>query len=105
MSDLESEAVKEAAAMTGLVIATGGGAILREENVRALRQNGRLYFIDRPLESLVPTADRPLSSDRAAIEKRYRERYGIYCSTADCRINADCSAEEVAMRILEEFSK
>ena len=100
---LESECVKEASAMTSVIIATGGGAVLREDNVSALKENGRLYFIDRPLEKLIPTASRPLSSDRAAIEKRYNERYGLYCRVADVRIDADVAARTVAERIISDF--
>ncbi len=103
--DLETEAVKKAAALTGRIIATGGGAILRRENTAALKENGRVCFIDRPLSSLIPTEDRPLSRDRASIEKRYSERIGIYRGSADVIIDADCTAERVADRILENFTK
>jgi shikimate dehydrogenase len=103
--DLESEAVIEASALTSRVIATGGGAILREKNIKALRENGRIYFIDRPLEALIPTSDRPLSSNRASIEKRYKERYGIYTSASDVIIYANVVPEEVSDKITEEFFK
>ena len=101
--DIETEAVMTSAKKSGRIIATGGGAILRDENVRALRMNGRLYFIDRPLESLIPTADRPLSSDRAAIEERYAERYPIYRAVCDVRIDASTDVCTVASKIFEDF--
>ena len=101
--DIESEVIAEISGNGSLIIATGGGAILRDKNVRLLKKNGRLYFIDRPLDALVPTDSRPLSSDRAAIEKRYEERYGIYSSVCDEKIDADCDAETVAEKILENF--
>ncbi len=97
--DLESEVIREVSAKNSVVIATGGGAVLSPENVSALRLGGRLFFIDRPLEKLIPTDSRPLSSDRAAIEKRYAERYDIYCTSADVRVDADCEAVEVAEKI------
>ena len=103
--DAETRAVKKAAALCGKVISTGGGAIQREENVDALKENGKLYFIDRPLSELIPTSDRPLSSDREAIEKRYNERYAIYNSTADVRIEVNSDAEGVKAKILEDFFK
>ncbi len=103
--DRESEAVYEASALTSRVIATGGGAVLRKENIRALKENGRIYFIDRPLSSLLPTEDRPLSRDRESIEKRYRERIGIYRGCADVIIDANCSAEDAARKIKEDFFK
>ena len=53
-----------------------------------LKENGTVVFIDRPLEKLVTTADRPLSSSRELLEKRYKERYGLYCAAADIKIDA-----------------
>lgn len=100
---LESEIVEEASKRQGLIIATGGGAVLREENALLLKENGNLYFIDRPLESLPATKNRPLSSNRAELEKRYRERYGIYKNRADFTINASGNPTEVAKLILKEF--
>lgn len=84
--ELESQAISELSSKQGLVIATGGGAILREENVRALRQNGVLFFLDRPLDELVATNDRPLSSNKEDLEKRFYERYDKYMAAADKRI-------------------
>lgn len=102
--DLESRVLAdEIAQRNSLVIATGGGAILRDENVNALRRNGRLYFLDRPLEDLLPTEDRPLASSRTAIEQRYTERYGRYCAVADVRIPVKGSAADVAETIGKEF--
>ncbi len=98
--DLESTAVESVAPISGVVIATGGGAVLRRKNIDALRKNGRIYFIDRPLENLIPTADRPTASTRSAIEKRYSERYEIYRAAADVIIDASTSAESVADAIL-----
>ena len=103
--DIESDAVREAAKANGAVIATGGGAILREENLDALHSNGRLYFIDRPPELLIPTSDRPLSSDRDAILKRYTERYPIYCSVCDEIIDGSKSVAEVTRLITESFTR
>ena len=87
--NLESEVIKDLSLKQSLIVATGGGAVLRRENIDALRQNGKIIFIDRPLEMLITTDDRPLSSNREALEKRYYERYPIYCLSCDVRINAD----------------
>ena len=102
--DVEERLIKSIAADAGKVIATGGGAILREANVDALKENGKIFFIDRPLESLMPTSDRPLASDRDAIKKRYTERYEIYRNTADVAVDANADAVTVSQRIMKEFS-
>ncbi len=101
--DMETESVKDAARRTAIIIATGGGAVLRDENVRALKQNGRLYFLDRPLGDLIPTASRPLASDTEAIKKRYAERYSRYLSVADEKIDCNREAAEVAQIIGEKY--
>jgi shikimate dehydrogenase len=101
--DIESEAVRAVSEKSGDVIATGGGAILRDENVRRLKRNGCLVFLDRPLSELIPTSDRPLASDREAIEKRYNERYPRYNSVADIRISVDTDACGVADKIIKEL--
>ena len=100
---MEERVIGKLASENSLVIATGGGSILSGKNVCSLKLNGRLFFIDRPLEKLIPTEDRPLSSDRESIEKRYHERYSIYMNECDVRIDADCDAETVADRILENM--
>ena len=101
--ELESQDIQQLSQRTGLVIATGGGAILRAENLRRLRQNGRIYFLDRPLEDIQPSDDRPLSRDREALEQRYAERYPRYVAAADTGIPVRGSADTVAQAIREEF--
>ena len=101
--EYEAEIIRGVAQDTGKIISTSGGAILNPRNVEWLKRNGKIYFIDRPLEKLLPTADRPLSSTREQIEKRYTERYDKYLSCADVRIDASGSAEEVAALIEGDF--
>ena len=101
--DMESEVIRSIALETGAVIATGGGAILCEENRNALRMNGKIFFLDRPVEQLLPTKDRPLSSTKEAILQRYHERYDRYVSTADVVIDNSTSAEEAAQQVERNF--
>ena len=101
--EIEAEVIKEVSKRQNCVVATGGGAVLRKENVEHLKQNGKLFFIDRPLSSLVGTADRPLSQNRADLEKRYNERYDIYLAAADKQIKACDDAQQNAEIIKEEF--
>ena len=101
--DIEAQVIGDAAMKNGAVISTGGGAILREENIRHLRANGKIYFIDRNLNDILPTDDRPLSADRAALEKRYNERYDIYCGTADLIVPVEGGADRVAEIIRKDF--
>ena len=99
----EQETVAEVSAVGGQIIATGGGAILRRENLTALRRNGLLVFLDRPIEQLTATADRPLASDREALRRRYEERYALYRAAADVYIKNDGSPEEAADQIERQW--
>lgn len=102
---IEKETVAELSAMGGRIIATGGGAVLDAENVRALKQNGVLVFLDRRPENLIATDDRPLASRRSALEKLYAERYDIYCAAAELHIDANTTPEAEADAILKELAK
>ena len=97
--NIESDVIKEVSDKTGLIISTGGGAILRKENIHNLRKNGKIFFLDRPLKDLIPTSNRPLAKDTDAIKKRYEERYDIYLSTSDKVIKVVGDAKEVADEI------
>lgn len=102
---IESEVAKEVSKLQNAVISTGGGMILNRENIRYLKQNGRVYFLDRPLNLLITTPDRPLSSNVADLERRYNERYELYTSLSDARIDASGTVEENVNKIREDFLK
>lgn len=98
--DRESEVICEVSALSGKVISLGGGAILRAENVLALRQNGEIFFIDRSPEYLIPTDDRPLADEKAKIQRLYEQRIDTYMNTADYIIDGDCEPDDVADSVI-----
>ena len=101
---LEAQVIRDVAnETTGAIIATGGGAILREENVRRLKRTGRIYFLNRPLEHLLPTPDRPTASTAQAIRQRYEERFDRYCATCDVRIDTDGVIDHTVQSIRKDF--
>lgn len=98
--DLESEVIRDVSKKGARIISTGGGAVLRKENVRALKQNGRLFFIDAKPSRLKADKDRPLSDTDEKLMKLYRERIGIYNSAADVKVPDMDTAKEEAEYIL-----
>ena len=84
--DLESEVIRDISAKTRRIISTGGGAILRKENIRSLKRNGKLFFLDAALTRLRATDDRPLSDTEDKLTKLYHERIDIYRATADVTV-------------------
>ena len=103
--DYESEAINQVSLKTGAVIATGGGAVLRAENVNSMLQNGRIYFLDRPISQLLPTDDRPLTSTKDALIKKFNDRYDVYLRCSDVRIDASGNVDEVSDLIMGDFAK
>lgn len=95
----ERLAIEELSKENGLVIATGGGAVLDENNVRALKRNGVILFLNRSLENLVATADRPLSKDTEKLKNLFEKRYDVYKSCADAVIPADGEIADVVEKI------
>lgn len=102
--EMETETLLRLAATTrGAVIATGGGIVLRDQNIAAMQRNGRIWFLDRPLEDIKPTDDRPLSRDRAALHARYTERLPRYLAAADQRVPVTEGVAATARAIRKEF--
>lgn len=81
--NLESEVIQEAASSGCRIISTGGGAILRAENVRCLKRNGKLFFLNAGLSRLRATDSRPLSDTDEKLKQLYSERMPLYQETAD----------------------
>lgn len=99
---IETEVVKELSSVWGSIIATGGGTVLSEENRRILRENSRIYYIKRPLDTLDRTG-RPLSQGDGALERLYAERHALYESFCDVQLDGDDDFLVTANRVAEEF--
>lgn len=101
---LEMQAVQELGKGGGKVIATGGGAILTEENRDALRQNAVVVFLERKLDKLA-TNGRPLSKSRKAIEELYQQRLPLYREVADVTVSVEGTPEDTLRRIREAIGQ
>ena len=100
---VETAVLAELGKRSGLVIATGGGCITREQNYPLLHQNGTIFCLDRDVASL-PTDGRPLSQT-GKLEEMYRIRMPLYDRFADHHIDCNTTPEAAAnqiLRILEE---
>lgn len=98
--DREAAICKKLGKERNLIIATGGGAILRPENVDALRQNGTLVHITRSIDKL-PTRGRPLSKNIETLKKMEAQRMPLYKAAADItfRNNYTCSRKKLRQRV------
>ena len=100
--DLESAVISDVSSAGQRIIATGGGAVLREENVRCLRRNGKLYFINADLGRLRATGDRPLANTEEKIKNLFAQRSPIYHAAADVIVPDMPTAREEADYILRK---
>ncbi len=105
--DMEVEASRALGCRTGLVISTGGGTVVRKESMDALRQNGCVFFVDRPLSELA-TEGRPLSQGgESTLQRLYDARIGLYTGYADVSISnaTGMAAERIAETVLREYER
>lgn len=102
--NLETEVLKEVSKKTGVVIATGGGSIIREENRDLISQNSKVIYLDRKLENL-ETSDRPLSKDLDSLKRLKKERESIYSSLSDIKIDVIENKENTLKMIMNKIKK
>lgn len=108
--NLETDTLRELlSGSEGVIIALGGGAVVREENRAVLKERCRLVWLraslDTCLENIGATYPRPLlqGKTRAQIEEMFSIRNGIYSSVADAVIDTDeLSFEQIADSIIAE---
>ncbi|MFU0842821.1 MAG: hypothetical protein ACFWTZ_09525 [Burkholderia sp.] len=97
--DLETSVIEELSLEHGLVIATGGGSVLRPRNRDLLRRNGYIIWLNRPIDQL-PTKGRPVSQAKG-VEAIFKEREPIYRSLAE-RTVVNTAAAQAVSEILGE---
>jgi len=100
--DLESAVIRDLSVLNGHVISTGGGAVLRADNIRALKRNGCVFFIDASLSRLRATEDRPLSNTADKLSLLYTQRMPVYRSSADVIVPDFETPEEEAAFIVSK---
>ncbi len=104
---LEHRTLEELCRKEGCVIATGGGAVLREDNRLLLQRSGTVFWLDRPLADIMSTdfqTGRPLlTAGRKALERLAAERRALYAACAHYRIAEPLL--ELAISQIEEIWK
>ena len=98
---IEHEEIVKAGMQHGKILVTGGGAVTVSENLPALRQNGRVYHIERKIEEL-PVAGRPISQKTPPAEL-YKKRLPMYEAFRDAVIENTGTPMEAAEKIWRDF--
>ena len=107
--DLETAVCRSLEGQEDLVIATGGGLVLRPENVASLKRSGVVVFLDRPPEAIFAStsmAGRPLAQGgREAFLETFARREATYRNTADLTVRAAGTVEETVRNLLRRLSE
>lgn len=99
----EAETLADIGKRTGQVIACGGGIIKTPANVHAMRQNGCVLWVQRPLGKLA-TGGRPLSQGGAALKQLQAERTPLYRAAAHAVLDNSstlANAVQAAVQLFE----
>ena len=107
----ETEALQTICGTKRAVIVTGGGIVLRKENVEILKRLGLIVWLDGDEEALFAraarTTDRPLlqtKNPREAFSEIFYARRPLYAQIADIRLDtSQLTVEEVATAILSKL--
>jgi shikimate kinase len=109
----ETELLRKLSPDRPAIIVTGGGIVLRKENVDLLKQLGTVVWLSADEATLFERAsrrnDRPLlqrENPRAVFSKLFRERESLYATAADLRVDTSTKThDEVAETILNKVEK
>lgn len=107
--ELETEAIRKICSNEGCIISTGGGAVLRDENVRLFKQSGEIVYLRTKIETLLKRLEgdtsRPLlmGDRRERLTALFNARAPIYERVADIIIDTDgLTPEEVLDKIIKQ---
>lgn len=106
---LETACCRALAARENLIVATGGGLPLKEENRKLLRDSGIVVFLNRDPGEIYDTADmsgRPLGQQgRTAFLERFAQRLPLYRACAHIEISEFASVQITVAEILKKLEE
>ena len=101
--ELETETLKKITRNGGQVIATESGAVLSEENLYYIRQNGYVVWLTRDFEDLKINGVY-LARNRDALKRIDDERSPIYKMLADIQVEVTDNAEKTVFEIINRMN-
>lgn len=106
--ELEFEMCKKIGAeCKNCIVSTGGGAMTFERNVEAIKNGGKIVFLDADFDTICErignSNNRPLFQDREKAKALYDERKSKYLKASDYVIDGNMSARKTALEIAQIF--
>ncbi len=99
---VERDVLREVGAKNGKVIATGGGVVENEQNYFSLKQNGKIFYLQREIEDL-DRKGRPLVCDVTAVKKLFERRKDKYLAFADLLLDNNQELQKTVGEILKYY--
>ena len=111
--EAETDALRRIRTEEQTIIVTGGGVVLRKENIEILKSQAVIVWLDGAEQILFARAsrkqNRPLlqtKSPRKSFSQIYHARRPLYANIADIRVDTSIlTGEEVAVAILVELAR
>ena len=104
---LEKICIKNLSFFSQIIISTGGGSILDNDNEKNLKRNGKIFFLDASLPTIISRLksdfSRPLLKNKDFEKKLFYKRKNIYLSTADFIVDANRSIEQICKDIISKI--
>lgn len=101
--NIEHETIKYLSTLNNCVISTGGGVILKEKNIKYLKETGAIFFLDRSIDNLLlsfSTSNRPLAKSLNDVKDLYNSRINLYRKYSDYKIDCNSTPLEISYNIL-----
>lgn len=107
---LEQDCIKVISNLNPVIISTGGGSILEPNNIYNLKKNGKIFFLNANINSIISrlTYDlinqRPLIKNKNSIKELFLVRQDDYFKAADFIIDANNDIETVCKNIIDKIT-
>lgn len=107
----EQKMIEQLSGLNGVVLATGGGVILREQNRELLKTNGFIVYLQCPVDRILQRTrrdkQRPLlqtENPRERIKLLLEQRETLYLSCSDYKVDTGkMQSKEAVKRIIKQF--
>jgi len=105
----ETICCQEIGQLENTIVSTGGGVIKNHINIKALHENGMIFYLDRPIDNIyqdVDIASRPLLKDGPEkLYELYYERHQLYLDSCDYHVMNDQTLDDVVEKIIKLYQE
>lgn len=109
--DMEEKVTEEIAILNDLVVSTGGGVVVRQQNITNLKRKGIVFFLLAKIDTLIQRIgegfNRPLLTGKGSlqedVEEVWRQRKHLYLKAADEIINTERRKPEEVVQYVQDI--